>query len=104
MGIRKINPTSPGQRGMSKNDFADVTTDKPEKSLLKPIKKKSGRNNTGRITCQHKGGGHKRASGFNCFKFCKKDGAMATPRAPMLLFLIKSRLFMVIRLIRVFGF
>ncbi|MGM9994499.1 MAG: 50S ribosomal protein L2 [Candidatus Avigastranaerophilus sp.] len=61
MGIRKINPTSPGQRGMTKSDFAEVTTSTPEKSLLKPIRKKAGRNNTGRITCRHKGGGHKQA-------------------------------------------
>lgn len=61
MGIRKINPTSPGQRGMSVNDFADITTDKPEKSLLKSMRRKNGRNNTGRITCRHKGGGHKKA-------------------------------------------
>ena len=61
MGTRKINPTSPGQRGMIKSDFAEVTTSTPEKSLLKPIKKKAGRNNTGRITCRHKGGGHKQA-------------------------------------------
>ena len=59
MGIRKINPTSPGQRGMIKSDYQEITTDTPEKSLLTPIKKKSGRNNTGRITCRHKGGGHK---------------------------------------------
>ena len=59
MGIRKINPTSPGQRGMVKSDYQEITTDTSEKSLLTPIKKKSGRNNTGRITCRHKGGGHK---------------------------------------------
>ncbi len=61
MGIRKINPTSPGQRGMTKSDFAEITTSTPEKSLLQPIRKKAGRNNTGRITCRHKGGGHKQA-------------------------------------------
>lgn len=61
MGIRKINPTSPGQRGMTKSDFAEVTTSTPEKSLLRPIRKTAGRNNTGRITCRHKGGGHKQA-------------------------------------------
>ncbi len=61
MGIRKINPTSPGQRGMTKSDFAEVTTSTPEKSLLRPMRKKAGRNNTGRITCRHKGGGHKQA-------------------------------------------
>ena len=61
MGIRKIKPTSPGQRGMSVNEFADITTDTPEKSLLRPIKKTAGRNNTGRITCRHKCCGHKQA-------------------------------------------
>ncbi len=60
MAIRIINPTSPGQRGMSKSDYAEITTDTPEKSLLKSQSKKAGRNNTGRITCRHKGGGHKR--------------------------------------------
>ena len=68
MGIRKINPTSPGQRGMTKSDFAEVTTSTPEKSLLKPIRKTAGRNNTGRITCRHKGGGHKRAYRIIDFK------------------------------------
>ena len=61
MAIRKINPTSPGQRGMTKSDFAEITTNKPEKSLLKDLRKTAGRNNTGRITCRHKGGGHKKA-------------------------------------------
>ena len=68
MGTRKINPTSPGQRGMIKSDFAEVTTSTPEKSLLKPIRKKAGRNNTGRITCRHKGGGHKQAYRMIDFK------------------------------------
>ena len=61
MGIRKINPTSPGQRGMMKSDYAELTASTPEKSLLRPMRKKAGRNNTGRITCRHKGGGHKQA-------------------------------------------
>lgn len=73
MGIRKINPTSPGQRGMTKSDFAEITTDKPEKSLLKSMKKKSGRNNTGRITCRHKGGGAKQAYRVIDFKRNKFD-------------------------------
>ena len=60
MAIRIINPTSPGQRGMSKSDYSEITTDKAEKSLLKSQSKRAGRNNTGRITCRHKGGGHKR--------------------------------------------
>lgn len=60
MATRKINPTSPGQRGMVRADYSDVTTMVPEKSLLKPKKKTGGRNNTGRITTRHIGGGHKR--------------------------------------------
>ena len=68
MGTRKINTTSPGQRGMIKSDFAEITTSTPEKSLLKPIRKQAGRNNTGRITCRHKGGGHKQAYRIIDFK------------------------------------
>ena len=77
MAIRKINPTSPGQRGMTKSDFAEITTDKPEKSLLKDLRKTAGRNNTGRITCRHKGGGHKRAYRVVDFKR-EKFGIPAT--------------------------
>ena len=73
MGIRKINPTSPGQRGMIKSDYQEITTMTPEKSLLTPIKKKSGRNNTGRITCRHKGGGHKQQYRIIDFKRNKFD-------------------------------
>ena len=72
MGIRKINPTSPGQRGMTKSDYQDITTSTPEKSLLKPLRKTAGRNNTGRITCRHKGGGvkqHYRIIDFKREKF-----------------------------------
>lgn len=60
MGIKKMKPTSPGVRGMSRLTFEEITTNQPEKSLLAPIKKKGGRNNTGRITARHRGGGHKR--------------------------------------------
>lgn len=60
MAIRKMKPTSPGRRFMTVNDFAEVTTDRPEKSLLAPLKKTGGRNNTGRITSWQRGGGHKR--------------------------------------------
>jgi len=72
MAIRTINPTSPGQRGMTKSDYAEITTSTPEKSLLKPLKKHAGRNNTGRITCRHKGGGvkqHYRVIDFKREKF-----------------------------------
>ena len=77
MAIRKINPTSPGQRGMTRSDYQEITTSTPEKSLLKPIKKTAGRNNTGRITCRHKGGGVKRAYRIIDFKR-EKAGVPAT--------------------------
>jgi len=77
MAIRKINPTSPGQRGMTRSDYQEITTSKPEKSLLKPIKKTAGRNNTGRITCRHKGGGSKQQYRMIDFKR-EKFGIPAT--------------------------
>ena len=73
MAIRTINPTSPGQRGMTRSDFSEITTSTPEKSLLSKLKKTSGRNNTGRITCRHKGGGVKRAYRIIDFKRNKDD-------------------------------
>ncbi|MFZ1932951.1 MAG: 50S ribosomal protein L2 [Thermoguttaceae bacterium] len=61
MGIRKYNPTTPGRRGATVSDFAELTPGgKPVKSLLRPKKRKGGRNNQGRITARHRGGGHKR--------------------------------------------
>jgi large subunit ribosomal protein L2 len=60
MAIKKFKPTSEGRRFMSVEDFDDITTDKPERSLLAPLSKKGGRNNRGRITVRHRGGGHKR--------------------------------------------
>lgn len=60
MSIKKYKPTSPGRRGMSVSGFDEITTSRPEKSLLSPKKRKSGRNNNGRITTRHCGGGHKK--------------------------------------------
>ncbi|NLF72165.1 MAG: 50S ribosomal protein L2 [Candidatus Anammoximicrobium sp.] len=61
MGVRYYRPTSAGRRGGSVSDFAELTPGaKPEKSLLRPLRKKGGRNNQGRITARHRGGGHKR--------------------------------------------
>jgi large subunit ribosomal protein L2 len=60
MPIRKYKPTSPGRRSMSVSTFAEVTKKRPEKSLIEPIKKTAGRNNRGRITTRHQGGGAKR--------------------------------------------
>ena len=60
MGIRILKPTTPGSRFATRNDFADLTTDTPEKSLTKALRKSGGRNNKGRITIRHRGGGHRR--------------------------------------------
>lgn len=60
MPVKVYKPTSPGRRGMSVLNFEEITKKKPEKSLLAPLKKKAGRNNIGRITVRHQGGGHKR--------------------------------------------
>ncbi len=60
MPLKKFKPTSPGRRNASGHTFEEITKKKPEKSLLQPLKKKSGRNAQGRITVRHRGGGHKR--------------------------------------------
>ena len=60
MALKVYRPTSPGRRGMSGFTFEEITKDKPEKSLLVPLKKRGGRNNQGRITVRHRGGGAKR--------------------------------------------
>jgi large subunit ribosomal protein L2 len=59
-GIRIFKPTTPGRRGGSVSDFADITRTKPERSLLEPIKRSGGRNHHGRTTVRFRGGGHKR--------------------------------------------
>src|SRR5919197_490818 len=76
MALRKYKPTSPGRRFRSVSAFADVTKDEPEKGLLEPVKKKGGRNNSGRITTRHQGGGHKRRYRVVDFKRTK-DGVPA---------------------------
>ncbi len=60
MGIKVHKPTSPGRRNSSGSDFAEITKTKPERKLLRRLKKTGGRNNLGRITARHRGGGHKR--------------------------------------------
>jgi large subunit ribosomal protein L2 len=77
MGIRKYRPTSPGRRGASVSDFATLTAGAvPEKSLLRPLRRKSGRNNQGKITARHRGGGHKRQ--FRVIDFLRdKEGVPA---------------------------
>ena len=77
MGIRKYKPTTPGRRGSSVSDFTEITRSTPEKSLLVPKPKTGGRNNTGRITTRHIGGGHKQAYRLVDFKRYDKDGVPA---------------------------
>ena len=76
MPVRRFKPTSPGRRHMSVSDFAEVTKSKPEKALTEKLTKKGGRNNTGRITTRHQGGGHKRRYRIVDFKRTK-DGVPA---------------------------
>jgi len=71
--IKKYKPTSPARRAMSVSTFEEITTDTPEKSLLAPLYKKAGRNNQGKITVRHHGGGHKRKYRIIDFKR-NKDG------------------------------
>lgn len=80
MAIKKYNPTTNGRRGMSVLVFDEITTSTPEKSLLAPLKKSGGRNNMGKITVRHQGGGHKRKYRIIDFKRNKDDivGTVAT--------------------------
>jgi large subunit ribosomal protein L2 len=64
MGIRKYKPTSPGRRFQTCPDFAEITKDKPEKRISTSLKRTGGRNNNGRMTSRHIGGGHKRRYRF----------------------------------------
>ena len=76
MGIKKFNPYTPSRRNMTMSDFAEITTDKPEKSLTTSLKKNAGRNNQGKITVRHHGGGSRRKYRIIDFKR-KKDGIPA---------------------------
>jgi len=73
MGIKKFKPTSPSRRHMTVSTFEEITTSTPEKSLLAPLTRKAGRNNQGKITVRHHGGGHKRKYRIIDFKR-NKDG------------------------------
>ena len=77
MALRNLRPTTPGQRGASVPDFEEITRQKPEKSLVRPINSKGGRNATGRVTMRHQGGGHKRAYRLIDFVRNDKDGVPA---------------------------
>lgn len=76
MALRKRKPSSPGRRFQTVSDFSDITETSPEKSLLKPLPKTGGRNNAGRITARHRGGGHKRQYRVIDFRR-EKDGVPA---------------------------
>jgi large subunit ribosomal protein L2 len=76
MGVRKLKPVTPGQRHKIANTFSEITTNKPEKSLLEPLKKSGGRNNSGRRTARYIGGGHKRQYRIIDFKR-EKEGVPA---------------------------
>ena len=77
MAVKKLNPTTPGQRHKVISDFADITTATPHKALLAPLKKSGGRNNQGRMTMRYRGGGHKRRYRIIDFKR-DKHGVPAT--------------------------
>lgn len=76
MGVKQFKPTSPGRRFQTVSDFAEITRSTPEKSLVEALPKKAGRNNYGRITTRHQGGGHKRQYRRIDFKR-NKDGIPA---------------------------
>ena len=78
MGIKKYNPYTPSRRQMTGSDFAEITKTTPEKALLTPLKKHSGRNNQGKITVRHKGGGNRQKYRIIDFKRNDKDGIPAT--------------------------
>lgn len=73
MPIKVYNPTSAGRRGMTGHSFDEITKSKPERSLTEALRKKSGRNNMGRVTVRHRGGGHKRRYRLIDFKRDKFD-------------------------------
>lgn len=80
MPIKKYKPTTPGRRGMTTLSKEEITKQKPERSLTAPLKSKGGRNNTGRITTRHQGGGHKKTYRIIDFKR-NKDGIPGTVQA-----------------------
>jgi large subunit ribosomal protein L2 len=73
MAIKHYNPTTPGRRFASVDAFSDITKTKPEKSLTKHLKNNAGRDNRGRISCRHKGGGAKKQYRIIDFKRFDKD-------------------------------
>ena len=79
MGLKEYKPTSPGRRDTVADDYKDLTKSKPEKSLLSPVKKTGGRNNRGRVTVRHRGGGHKRR--YRIIDFKRDKSGIATVKS-----------------------
>ena len=79
MPIKVYKPTSAGRRGMTGHSFDEITTSRPQRSLTEAIRKRGGRNNTGRITVRHRGGGHKRRYRIIDFKRNKFDVSAQCP-------------------------
>ncbi len=73
MGIRKVDPTSPGRRFQTYSTFTEITRDEPNRGLVEPLKRSGGRNNSGRVTAWHRGGGHKRRFRIIDFKRDKEN-------------------------------
>src|SRR5947208_1749514 len=83
MAIRKYKPTTPGRRGASGSDFSEITRSEPEKSLVRPLHSRGGRNVHGRVTARHQGGGHKIArSAGSGVQLLAKEGGYAQLRMP----------------------
>ena len=77
MGIKKLNPTTPSQRGLVRPDFSEITKSTPEKNLLQPLRKRAGRNRQGKVTTRHRGGWHKQMYRIIDFKRRDKEGVAA---------------------------
>ena len=75
MGIKSYNPYTPSRRHMTGSDFSEITKATPEKSLTVSLKKNAGRNNQGKITVRHQGGGSRRK--YRIIDFRSDDGALA---------------------------
>ena len=78
MALRKLKPVTPSSRGASVADFKEITRTTPEKSLVRPLHSKGGRNASGRVTVRHQGGGHKRA--YRLIDFLRNDKDGITPK------------------------
>ena len=100
MGIKKRRPMTSGQRFRSTSDFSEVTTDKPERSLLKSKSRINGRNSAGRITVRRRGGGHKRKYRMIDFKRDSKAFQLKLLRLNMIQIVVLASLFYIMQMVR----